>query len=99
MHTILGILPGESYSGIRALADPFCMRLKYTNRLPSGHPPPRGGGPDALAGGRCRGGLGICAPEGHLRGPSLDRNKVTVETGAFHSSYKKEVDQTTCVRW
>ena len=32
MHTILGILPGESYSGIRALAD-LSMCVKYTNKL------------------------------------------------------------------
>ena len=32
MDTILGILPGESYSGIRALAD-LSMCVKYTNKL------------------------------------------------------------------
>ena len=31
---ILGILPGESYSGIRALAD-LSMCVKYTNKLSS----------------------------------------------------------------
>ena len=30
MDTILGVLPGESYSGIRALAD-LSMCVKYTN--------------------------------------------------------------------
>ena len=30
MDTILGILPGESYSGIRALAD-LSVCIKYTN--------------------------------------------------------------------
>ena len=34
MDTILGILPGESYSGIRALAD-LSMCVKYTNKLSS----------------------------------------------------------------
>ena len=32
MDTILGILPGESYSGIRALAD-LSVCIKYTNKL------------------------------------------------------------------
>ena len=32
MNTILGIPPGESYSGIRALAD-LSMCVKYTNKL------------------------------------------------------------------
>ena len=32
MDTILGILPGESYSGIRALED-LTMCVKYTNKL------------------------------------------------------------------
>ena len=32
MDTILGILPGESYSGIRALAD-LSVCVKYTNKL------------------------------------------------------------------
>ena len=32
MDTILGILPGESYSGIRALAD-LSVYVKYTNKL------------------------------------------------------------------
>ena len=32
MHTILRILPGESYNGIRALAD-LAMCVKYTNKL------------------------------------------------------------------
>ena len=32
MDTILGILPGESYSGIRALADLFVC-VKYTNKF------------------------------------------------------------------
>ena len=32
MDTILGIPPGESYSGIRALAD-LSMYVKYTNKL------------------------------------------------------------------
>ena len=32
MDTILGILPGESYSGIHALAD-LSMCIKYTNML------------------------------------------------------------------
>ena len=34
MDTILGIPPGESYSGIRALAD-LSMCIKYTNKLSS----------------------------------------------------------------
>ena len=32
MDTILGILSGESYSGIRALAD-LSVCVKYTNKL------------------------------------------------------------------
>ena len=32
MDTILGILPGESYSGIRALVD-LSVCVKYTNKL------------------------------------------------------------------
>ena len=32
MDTILGILPGESYSGIRMLAD-LSVCVKYTNKL------------------------------------------------------------------
>ena len=32
MDTILGILPGESYSDIRALAD-LSLCIKYTNKL------------------------------------------------------------------
>jgi hypothetical protein len=32
VDSILGILPGESYSGIRALAD-LAMCVKYTNKL------------------------------------------------------------------
>ena len=32
MDTILGILSGESYSGIRALAD-LSVCIKYTNKL------------------------------------------------------------------
>ena len=32
MDTILGILPGESYSGIRALMD-LSVCVKYTNKL------------------------------------------------------------------
>ena len=32
MDMILGILPGESYSGIRALAD-LSVCIKYTNKL------------------------------------------------------------------
>jgi len=28
-----GILPGESYIGIRALADFFCLRLKYPTHV------------------------------------------------------------------
>ena len=32
MDTILGILSGESYNGIRALAD-LSMCIKYTNKL------------------------------------------------------------------
>ena len=32
MDTILGILPGESYSNIRVLAD-LSMCIKYTNKL------------------------------------------------------------------
>ena len=32
MDTILGIPPGESYSGIRALAD-LSVCIKYTNKL------------------------------------------------------------------
>ena len=32
MDTILGILPGESYSGIRVLAD-LSVCVKYTNKL------------------------------------------------------------------
>ena len=32
MDLILGILPGESYSSIRALAD-LSMCVKYTNKL------------------------------------------------------------------
>ena len=35
MDTILGILPGENYSGIRALAD-LSMCVKYTNSALSG---------------------------------------------------------------
>ena len=34
MDTILGILPGESYSGIHALAD-LSVCVKYTNKLSS----------------------------------------------------------------
>ena len=34
MDTILGILPDESYSGIRALAD-LSVCVKYTNKLSS----------------------------------------------------------------
>ena len=34
MDTILGIPPGESYSGIRALAD-LSMCIKYTNKFSS----------------------------------------------------------------
>ena len=34
VDTILGILPGESYSGIRALAD-LSVCVKYTNKLSS----------------------------------------------------------------
>ena len=34
MDTILGILPGESYSGIRVLAD-LSVCVKYTNKLSS----------------------------------------------------------------
>ena len=32
MDTILGILPGESYSGIRVLTD-LSVCVKYTNKL------------------------------------------------------------------
>ena len=32
MDTILGILPGESYSGIHALVD-LSVCIKYTNKL------------------------------------------------------------------
>ena len=32
MDTILGILPGESYSSIRVLAD-LSMCVKYTNKI------------------------------------------------------------------
>ena len=35
MDTILGILPGESYSGIRALAGLFLCALINTNNLSS----------------------------------------------------------------
>ena len=35
MDTILGVLLGESYSGIRALADLLYMCVKYTNKLSS----------------------------------------------------------------
>ena len=34
MDTILGILPGESYSGIRVLTD-LSVCIKYTNKLSS----------------------------------------------------------------
>ena len=34
MDTILGILPGESYGGIRVLVD-LSMCVKYTNKLSS----------------------------------------------------------------
>ena len=34
MDTILGILPGESYNGIRVLANLFVC-VKYTNKLSS----------------------------------------------------------------
>ena len=33
MDTILGILPGERYRGIYALADLLSMCVKYTNKL------------------------------------------------------------------
>ena len=34
MDTILGILPGESYNGIRSLTD-LSVCVKYTNKLSS----------------------------------------------------------------
>ena len=35
MDTILGILPGKSYSGIHVLVDLYLCAFKYTNMLSS----------------------------------------------------------------